>query len=124
MAMTTKLAGAADHAGPAAVAAVAEYLRQPHGDGWLTAVRSRLADVLAAPDLAPGPDPDPMLVLLAATWMDSPDRDLSPLAYWLRQQTHPETAPDTPITRLWQALAAEVDAALGAAFLLPDVDEG
>ncbi|GGR80174.1 hypothetical protein GCM10010169_25430 [Micromonospora fulviviridis] len=121
--MTPELARAVDQAGPDAVAAVTAYLREPRGDGWLTAVRRALADLLDDPARAGHDGPDPVLARLLAGWLFQPARDLSALAYWLRQQTHPDTVADTPVARLWQALAGEVDAAVGAAMLL-DVSPG
>lgn len=121
--MTRELALAVHIAGPDTVTAVAAYLRQPMGDGWMTAVRRTLAEVLDQADRRPNTGPDPVLVQLVGSWALVAHRDFTPLSYWLRQQTHPDTVPVTPITRLWQALAAEVDTALAAAMLLPDLDD-
>jgi hypothetical protein len=68
---------------------------------------------------------DPILIEMVAAWAASvPSIPLSPVSYWLRVATSDAAARNaSPQARLFHAVAAEVDEALGRAYLQPAVGE-
>lgn len=121
--MTNRLAEATRALGPGELAFVIEYLRRPLDDPWLTLFRRTAADILDEGAPADPGQVDERLVSLAATWAASvPSIALSPVGAWIRvAAASRDLAERGAPALLFDAVAAEVDEALGLSYLLPNV---